>query len=271
MRRPRAGSGTCCGSVGVGVRRSWWSPVGPAADVRRCSSDSASAARRGLPGAERRAEPDRRRSAVRRGHRPAPTARRRRSIDRPAGADPSAGRARPAVRRSDPPPADACSDRTAERERLFTDARRLLRRACAREPMLLVIDDLQCADPSSIALLRQSWCSRQACRYACSSASPLVRMPTAFDSLEAVEGRPPPRVNRVELRRRSGSPQIRAARGKAGRRSGRSGTHDAPAVRRGGRRCSSELDAHEQSVRRPRRCRRSPRSAAWTSWAGRTW
>ena len=107
-------------------------------------------------------------------------------------------------------PPTPLADRTAERDRLFTAARRLVRRACAQEPVLLLIDDLEYADPSSAGLLRQIVVQPAGLPLRLLvgvSAGPAA---SAFDSLAPVEGRPPPRVERVELRRRSGGPGIQA-------------------------------------------------------------
>jgi hypothetical protein len=100
-------------------------------------------------------------------------------------------------------PPTPLADRTAEGDRLFTAARRLLRRACAREPVLLVIDDLEYADPSSAALLRQVVVQPAGLPLRLLVGVAAGPAANAFDSLAPVEGRPPPRVERVELRRRS--------------------------------------------------------------------
>jgi hypothetical protein len=105
-------------------------------------------------------------------------------------------------------PLTPLTDRTAERERLFTAARQLLRRACAREPVLLVIDDVQYADPSSIALLRHIVVQPAGLPLRVIVGVSTGRDVAAFDTLGAVDGRPSPLVDHVELRRRSGGPPM---------------------------------------------------------------
>ena len=102
------------------------------------------------------------------------------------------------------------ADRVAEQARLFADARRLVRRACARGPMLLVIDDLDLSDPSSLDLLRQVVIQPAGLPLRLIAGVSSGPTADAFSSLSAIDGRPPPLVDRVELRRSSRAPEIRA-------------------------------------------------------------
>jgi tetratricopeptide (TPR) repeat protein len=101
--------------------------------------------------------------------------------------------------------------RAAEQQRVFTDARRLLRRACARRPLLLVVDDLQWADPSSVELLRH---------VVVQPAGLPLRLIVSFEgsaeadpfrSLASIEGRPAPSVTRTVLRRKRRASRVDTA------------------------------------------------------------
>ena len=136
-------------------------------------------------------------------------------------------------------PPTPLADRTAEGDRLFTAARRLLRRACAREPVLLVIDDLEYADPSSAALLRQVVV--QPARPAAPAAGRCGRRPGRERVRLAGTRRGPPAA--AGGARRASSSESRPCEPPAcragGRRSGRGGDQGAATGPRLGRRAGT--------------------------------
>ena len=98
-------------------------------------------------------------------------------------------------------PSTPSPNRADEQARLFTDVRRLLRRACVREPLLLAIDDLQWADPSSIALLRDVVVQPAGLPLRVVVSVPTGATADPFRGLSPVEDRPAPHHDQLELRR----------------------------------------------------------------------
>ncbi|GAA3616826.1 AAA family ATPase [Microlunatus ginsengisoli] len=110
----------------------------------------------------------------------------------------------------DRPTSTPLPDRAAEYDRLCTDVRRLLRRACVLEPLLLVVDDLQWADPSSIALLRQAVVQPAGLPLRVLVSVPTGGVADPFRGLEPAGDRPAPEHDHLALRRRRRAGDVEA-------------------------------------------------------------